>query len=64
MGFCTRNSDGASGKGEPVNTIPARDQRGMEKIARQHSAQDVTELYSAGTSTTNSHYDPKKAGHN
>lgn len=64
MGFGTRNSDGASGRGEPVNTIPAQDLAGMRKVARQHSAEHLTELYSAGTSRENSHYDPKRAGNN
>jgi hypothetical protein len=63
MGFCTRNHDGASGKGEPVNTIPAKDQRGMEKVARQHDAKHLTELYSS-PSLGGQAYDPKKAGRN
>lgn len=64
MGFCTRNHDGASGKGEPVNTIPAKDVRGMEKVARQHSAKHLTELYSAPSLNQGAGYDPKNAGSN
>jgi hypothetical protein len=63
MGFGTRNHDGASGKGEPVNTIPARDQRGMEKIARQHSCGTTAELYMAGSHGPHD-FDPKDAGKN
>lgn len=63
MGFCTRNSDGASGLGEPTNTVPARDQRGMEKVARNHSCGSTGELYTAGPKGPND-FDPKHAGRN
>jgi hypothetical protein len=63
MGFCTRNHDGASGKGEPVNTIPAKDQRGMDKVARNHSCDTTGELYTAGSRGPND-FDPKNAGRN
>ena len=62
--FSTRNNDGASGRGEPVNTVPAKDQRGVDKVARHHGCDTRAELYSAGTSSKNPHYDPAKAGAN
>jgi hypothetical protein len=63
MGFCTRNHDGASGRGEPIDTIPTRDQRGMEKLARHHACDSTSELYTAGSRGPND-FDPKRAGRN
>jgi hypothetical protein len=61
--FSTRNSDGASGLGEPVNTIPAADRRGMQKQARRHGCNTLAELYTAGPNRPDE-FDPAKADRN
>lgn len=45
MGFSTRNSDGASGRGEPINTVPRKVQAALEKDAKHHGC-DMTEYHS------------------
>jgi hypothetical protein len=37
MGFCTRNSDGASGKGESSNTISTKDWRKLQASHERHA---------------------------
>jgi hypothetical protein len=43
--FSTRNHDGNSGLGEPVNTVPAADQAGTRKVAVWYGRATTGELY-------------------
>jgi len=62
--FNTRNNDGASGLCEPVNTIPARDQHGMRRVADYHGCDSLTELYSAPSLGHRDSYDPAQGEEN
>lgn len=61
--FSTKNSDGASGLGEPVNTIPAKAQRLMKGEADRHSCDSLAEFYTAGPKSPND-FDPTRADRN
>lgn len=45
--FSTRNNDGASGTGEPVNTIPAAAVNLLRNEAARHGCDTVGELITA-----------------
>lgn len=45
--FSTRNSDGASGRGEPVNTVPAKAAARLKKEAARHGCDTTAELFEA-----------------
>jgi hypothetical protein len=59
--FSTRNNDGASGLAEPVDTIPSKVQDGMRRVADNHMAGTVAELYTAGPMGP-ADFDPSKPG--
>lgn len=61
--FSTRNHDGASGRGEPADTVPKKDRDAIDASARQHSCHSRAELFSA-PSLHHGAYDPQRAASN
>ena len=62
--FSTRNHDGAAGHGEPVDTIPARVNRGMSRQAERHLCDSRSELYTAPGLSSGHDFDPHRAKEN
>jgi hypothetical protein len=66
--FSTRNSDGASGRGEPVNTVPARASRWIDRDAERHGCDrheflTVPRIFDSSNGIT-AEFDPRRAGEN
>lgn len=63
--FATRNGDGASGLGEPANTIPSKASGWIDKDADRHGC-DRNEFLTAPTAGNGAPngFDPNRVGEN
>lgn len=66
--FSTRNHDGASGRGEPADTVPRNVVRGMDRCAEHEGADNRADLFSAptvrGKGGGRDGFNPRNAGRN